>query len=294
MENELLLRAICAYENEGIADFTYKDLKQFGTTNTIKRNLSKLEQEGLIEKINLNGTCSRYKIFKVMGCYKFIYNEEFNITYKNILLQISKLENLPDIITRSFLEHNIKSSHNTIAKYFKDTILTDLDLNIIKLNITGNFINSEYGMLPMGAKKYEYKCQYCGATQESSFAKGSHITCRRCSELKRRKTKEIHEWLWNKSFKRFKSSEHITDYDITPEYIKELLEKQNYKCHYSKREFDICSKYYQPTIDRIDSSKGYIQGNIVICCNIINVMKSDQTLEEFKSNIDLLYNILNN
>lgn len=34
-------------------------------------------------------------------------------------------------------------------------------------------------------------------------------------------------------------------------------------------------------LDRVDSTKGYTQGNCVPCCYLCNVMKSDMTLETF-------------
>ena len=38
---------------------------------------------------------------------------------------------------------------------------------------------------------------------------------------------------------------------------------------------------YNISIDRIDSSKGYIKGNIQLVCGIVNVMKSDSSEDEF-------------
>lgn len=48
------------------------------------------------------------------------------------------------------------------------------------------------------------------------------------------------------------------------------------------------------SIDRLDSSKGYIEGNIVITTNTINLMKGELSIEEFKRQIQLLYNNINN
>lgn len=54
------------------------------------------------------------------------------------------------------------------------------------------------------------------------------------------------------------------------------------------------SKDYRPSVDRIDSNKGYIKGNIVICEDKINVMKSNLSIKEFKERIVNIYNNLNN
>lgn len=36
-------------------------------------------------------------------------------------------------------------------------------------------------------------------------------------------------------------------------------------------------------IDRVDSDKGYVPGNVVACCTECNLAKNDMTLDEFKS-----------
>lgn len=47
-------------------------------------------------------------------------------------------------------------------------------------------------------------------------------------------------------------------------------------------------------LDRIDSSKGYIETNVVSCCQKCNTAKSSMTIEEFKNHIKLIYNNLFN
>jgi hypothetical protein len=47
------------------------------------------------------------------------------------------------------------------------------------------------------------------------------------------------------------------------------------------------------TLDRIDSSKGYVEGNVNPCCDQCNTMKMDYTEEEFKAQIQRIYDHLN-
>ncbi len=44
-------------------------------------------------------------------------------------------------------------------------------------------------------------------------------------------------------------------------------------------------------IDRVDPTEGYIQSNVVSCCPICNVAKSDMTSQEFKSWILRVYSL---
>jgi hypothetical protein len=90
------------------------------------------------------------------------------------------------------------------------------------------------------------------------------------------------------------------EFNLTHEYLIEIWNKQNGKCaysgrnmvyNYSKKDYNYLN--YNPekvSIDRIDSSKGYIQGNIVLCCAMSNSMKMDLPYEEFKKWINDIHN----
>lgn len=69
--------------------------------------------------------------------------------------------------------------------------------------------------------------------------------------------------------------------------IVEQLNRQNNLDYYTKQKIDI----EDMSLDRLDSSKGYIPGNIVITHKIINIMKNDLSINEFKTYITNLYNI---
>lgn len=77
------------------------------------------------------------------------------------------------------------------------------------------------------------------------------------------------------------------EFDITIEYLQELLEKQNFKCALSG--LDISDKPIGSrnrklrtfSLDRIDSSKGYVVGNVQWVHKTIQKMKMDLQQEEF-------------
>lgn len=67
------------------------------------------------------------------------------------------------------------------------------------------------------------------------------------------------------------------DFNITIEYINDILEKQNFKCALSKLDisFESYLKETTASLDRIDSSKGYVEGNVQWVHKHINSMKLD-------------------
>lgn len=74
-------------------------------------------------------------------------------------------------------------------------------------------------------------------------------------------------------------------FDVTIEYLWELFLLQDRKCVYTgctlnfgRSKNDISKT---ASLDRIDSSKGYIKGNVVWCHKLINVLKMDLSTESF-------------
>jgi CRISPR/Cas system Type II protein with McrA/HNH and RuvC-like nuclease domain len=75
------------------------------------------------------------------------------------------------------------------------------------------------------------------------------------------------------------------EFSIDYIFLKELYYKQEGKCAYSGLPMQLKGKRKANeevfSVDRIDSSKGYIKDNIVLCLNIMNRFKGDVTLEFF-------------
>jgi hypothetical protein len=60
--------------------------------------------------------------------------------------------------------------------------------------------------------------------------------------------------------------------EIDARYIEKILSQQNNKCALSGIFF---TDLFPPSIDRIDSTKGYIEGNVQLVLKEINTMKMD-------------------
>jgi len=77
------------------------------------------------------------------------------------------------------------------------------------------------------------------------------------------------------------------EFNLKFETVKRLM---NYNtCYYTNRQFDEKEgSTYARSFDRVDSSKGYIEGNVVACTIDINQKKANLTIDE----IIFLYNKL--
>ena len=72
-------------------------------------------------------------------------------------------------------------------------------------------------------------------------------------------------------------------FDITTEWVNEQAERQNWLCYYTGRQMTTqCGSGRLPTnmsLDRVDSSRGYTQDNVVLCCTDINIAKQQYPIE---------------
>ncbi len=73
-------------------------------------------------------------------------------------------------------------------------------------------------------------------------------------------------------YQQYKSGAKIRGlvFEVTVDILRQFLKQECYYCN---------DKAYG--IDRIDSSKGYIEGNMVPCCKVCNYMKKDKSVEDF-------------
>ena len=78
---------------------------------------------------------------------------------------------------------------------------------------------------------------------------------------------------------------------ITKKYLKQLWDQQKGICPYTGIKMILpenSQKYYKTrspkraSLDRIDSSKGYVEGNVEFVCLTINLAKNSFTREEMK------------
>ena len=156
--------------------------------------------------------------------------------------------------------------------------------------------------------KKEYKCNTCNVMKMGSeFYKTASNMCAGCESIRSnvyRKTLngQLREMVTgargrSKMMNGADSEFYLEidlefDLDLDFDYIKNLYEEQEGMCYYSGIEMTTSGEY-QMSLERLDESKGYIEGNVVLCCLEFNgqeqwshmkiidlIMTLDQNIEE--------------
>ena len=84
---------------------------------------------------------------------------------------------------------------------------------------------------------------------------------------------------------KIRAKQKSVDFNLTFEYLKKIFPQDN-KCPVLRVDFQLGYKNldkkntdFAPSLDRIVPEKGYVEGNVIVVCNIVNRVKSDSTIK---------------
>ena len=104
------------------------------------------------------------------------------------------------------------------------------------------------------------------------------------------KQKERRVRLWQNTL--IHDSKRNKEHNLTVDDVNEMFQKQNGLCYW----FNVPlipsndSKHpQQPSLDRLDRSKGYTKDNVVLTCYSANIGRNETTVEEWKKFLKLLF-----
>jgi hypothetical protein len=143
-----------------------------------------------------------------------------------------------------------------------------------KWTVIGDTINS----------KCECECK-CGTKRMiyvPSLLHGNTTRCKKCCYIDRKGTRPIVgeiKWSWWKNIENAAVARGL-EFSVSREYAWKLFVNQDRKCRLSNVEIGF-EKPTTASLDRIDSTRGYIEGNIQWLHKSINKMKSNLRQDDF-------------
>jgi len=146
-----------------------------------------------------------------------------------------------------------------------------------------------------GSSQFRWKCQCdCGEVsyiRSSNLSDGSRIDCKKCSKKRQAAKQVLPEKLsvLHRIFRTYKRSakDKKLSFNLTLEEFDDILQKNCEYCGETPKEYN--DGYRRNGIDRIDSSIGYHQSNIVPCCEMCNRAKLDYTQSSFFEWVKKIY-----
>ena len=146
---------------------------------------------------------------------------------------------------------------------------------------------------PKAIDRDRSECNKCGAaTLNSEFPyiiskrDGRRLSyCKDCRyKQSRENLKANPKAAWKDKQSRLKNNRRGWDYNLPPDYLLNLWELQNEKCFYTDGPIVISSEVLREaaSVDRVDTSLGYVKDNLVLCQKRVNSIKHDQSVTEMR------------
>jgi hypothetical protein len=164
----------------------------------------------------------------------------------------------------------------------------------------GNIVAKEYVVFTTagGKKEYRWKCLCdCGNwayIRSKNLNDGSRIDCKSCSKKRQTKKQTLPDKLsiFHRIFRTYKrhAKNKSIPFELTTEMFSKIIQEQCEYCGEPPKKYD--DGYNRNGIDRVDSSLGYVTGNIVPCCETCNRAKLDSPRKDFVKWIEKAYNHL--
>ena len=152
----------------------------------------------------------------------------------------------------------------------------------------------------------ELQCEYCGKTftkevwqiENPRNNSTANLCSRKCNGdyASRIKYGDTIGYGFYASSARKRAVKKGFEFDLDAQYLKDLFESQKGLCaisglpvmHNTKNRTMAAKSPYYASVDRIDSSKGYIKGNVQFVCLAINYMRNTFTIQQAKEFVDAL------
>ena len=235
--------------------------------------------------------------------------------------EISEILGVQPITIRIWLDKlHLKSHRGTVEKIIKDSL--DKILEKHQEGETAAQIARDIGVQPdvlyrllrkkgftpngkliLESDEYGMSvCRVCGETLPTEeFPKTSdgynHTFCKPCRRLRQRSYLDtsIENYL-NRRAGNIRNQRDVSS-QITGEYLLQIYKRQEGVCFYTGHELlwgtgHPANDRRILSVDKVIPTKGYVEGNLVLCTRRANTVKNDLTLEEMKLWMPPWYNLI--
>lgn len=156
--------------------------------------------------------------------------------------------------------------------------ISEFSMRTKKSKVTGEILKSSHS-----------RCKSCVAERERlRFKRNRKTIMEKRNETRLLNKGNILYWARRRVFTyRYKTP----DSDLSINYLVSLFNEQEGLCYYTGNVLTFPDKTGFPSgisLDRLDPSKGYIQGNVVFCSFFVNTMKGALTEEQFYNMLELI------
>jgi len=166
---------------------------------------------------------------------------------------------------------------------------------IYTFDVMANALDLPIGVYLGADKRWYKKCPSCGELQSylrRNYAIASHNENKECKSCSNSRPENNQHKGWIKGilrhsfFEKYRMQAALRNllWDIDAEYLADLLIEQDYKCALSGWDIDAMEiNNNSASLDRIDSTKGYVKGNVQWVHKMVNMCKQQYTQEQFVS-----------
>jgi len=278
-------------------DKTAEELSKLMSCNddTLRKCIKELENKKYIEVHRLTGYVYQYKVLLNLELSppKFLslplpritkeYLSRIYLNYNEFNLLFTKTKQMKLLNCPTWLGYN-----NFLKSLEPYGGITDKLFNENYINRTiSNTVRDTNGYLKYiyhdTGRPKNYLCKVCGTTDPTMFNKKSKSCCTHCtSGIHDSKIIDIAKYFKYKfSCIRGSATKRDLAFNLTVEDLISQYLKQNKVCAFSKKEFIMGDENYMLSIDRIDSTKGYVKNNFQFIRMVYNRMKGTLPNEEF-------------
>lgn len=217
-----------------------------------------------------------------------------NTIHKDLLYKYYYIERLSTSEILKKLDISHRTLYNQLHKNGIKLRGQDIDYagkivkgsKILKIRPTKTGKHTQWECLCDCGESFNVSSQRLYNTNEESF-----IGCKKCTKKNTRNKRKSNAIVPNCVWYNIKNSPSVREgkreFSISKKYAEELIVSQNFKCaitgvdiHFAETAKEHSQGKSTASLDRINSSKGYIKDNVQWVHKKINCMKWDMTIEE--------------